>query len=97
MFRASQKQFSVWTVIVCLALSVIALGASAKHSQFDCPSDATSSLTQTVKMDSSSQANAFLISSAPSTELLVMVDELPPLPLVPPFHHVVPASSPLLV
>jgi len=44
------RSVAVRLAVLCLILTVISLGAAAKHNQFDNPSQGTSYLTQSVKM-----------------------------------------------
>ena len=58
MHELVSRRLTIWVAILCLAITVIALGAAAKYSQFESTSHSTSYLTQSVKMVSSDQTDA---------------------------------------
>ena len=83
--------------VICLALMVVALGAAAKHSQFESPLHSTHYLKQSVKMVASNDHPAVgpLLEATPMMLSEVAFVPLAVVPLaVPPYSSV---PSPLLV
>lgn len=97
------RRLAIWVAVLCLALTVIALGAAAKHSQFENAGHGTSYLTQSVKMVASNQMDSPAlpplmapqhpdVSKPPARLRAVLI--IPPFP-VP--HYGLTLATPLLV
>ena len=96
MSRFSSKLGYV-VAIVCLAMMVVALGAAAKHSQFESPDHSTHYLKQSVKMVTSSHSAAIEIESVVEETTLAAMAAAP-MRLKPMFFDaIVPVRSPLLI
>jgi hypothetical protein len=85
------------TAVLCLIITVIALGASAKHKQFENSSRGTSYLTQSVKMVAGDDMPAVITPELHCCVVRLCLCSSPVVELVSPMPRVIPVAGPLLV
>ncbi len=83
--------------VICLALMVVALGAAAKHSQFESPFHSTHYLKQSVKMVSGTY-QPVVEAPVETAHLIFEASVMAPTPPEPaPIRIASPVPSPLLI
>ncbi len=97
MLRFIPRRVAVWVAIVCLAMTLVALGAAAKHSQFESGAHGTSYLAQSVKMATGDHIDVAVAPAIVHPEPLLHVDPVIfRIPVMPVFYSA-PPSAPLIV